>query len=273
MNVPRRYVVSTMLFFLAACASTPEPRERLVDHVKPGWTIEQLVRTLGKPDQHAHGVADGHYLAVAVYHLADGMAIIRTLDGYVTEIKIRRDLPSHPVVASKQPVAAFSMNQQHVPPYTGLGVVQPAQSIDPSPPAIAPTPSTLEKVLVGLGQIAEAFMQAKIDANLRAPAQPPVILGNSSAIVLPSSGPLVPLSSGLVLPNESVIDSQIDGTFNGWTGDTIFALTNGQIWRQQTYEYFYHYAYMPRVLIVREGSGYSMHVVGANHSIAVRRIK
>jgi hypothetical protein len=30
----------------------------------------------------------------------------------------------------------------------------------------------------------------------------------------------------------SVIESQIDGTFQGWSGETVFKLTNGQIWQQ-----------------------------------------
>lgn len=32
-----------------------------------------------------------------------------------------------------------------------------------------------------------------------------------------------------------VIDSRIEGTFQGWRGDTIFKLTNGQIWQQSSY--------------------------------------
>jgi len=154
MNVPRRYVISAMLFFLAACASTPEPRERLVDHVQPGWTIEQLVRTLGKPDQLTHGVAHEHYVGVAVYHLADGLATFRTQDDHVTEIEIRHSLPSQPVVASKPPwsatplAAASSINQQLAPtgsqpPYTGLGIVQPTGESEER--IITPEASTMKR--------------------------------------------------------------------------------------------------------------------------------
>ena len=35
----------------------------------------------------------------------------------------------------------------------------------------------------------------------------------------------------------SVIESQIDGEFHGWDGETIFKLTNGQIWQQAEYGY------------------------------------
>jgi len=71
----------------------------------------------------------------------------------------------------------------------------------------------------------------------------------------------------------SAIESQIDGTFKGWDGDTIFKLTNGQIWQQASYAYTYHYAYRPEVVIYKGGSVYKMKVEGVDHSINVRRIK
>ena len=37
--------------------------------------------------------------------------------------------------------------------------------------------------------------------------------------------------SGIV-PQGSVIESKIDGEFEGWEGDTIFKMMNGQIWQQ-----------------------------------------
>lgn len=34
-----------------------------------------------------------------------------------------------------------------------------------------------------------------------------------------------------------VIESRIEGEFEGWDGDTIFELENGQIWQQSSYAY------------------------------------
>ena len=48
-----------------------------------------------------------------------------------------------------------------------------------------------------------------------------------------------------------VIESQIEGTFNGWTGETVFKLTNGQIWQQASYAYTYHYRRPPRLSSTR----------------------
>ena len=80
--------------------------------------------------------------------------------------------------------------------------------------------------------------------------------------------------SGSGVPNSGqVIESQIEGTFNGWDGDTVFKLTNGQIWQQSSYAYTYHYAYRPDVMIYRSGSGYKMKVDDVDDEISVRRLK
>src|SRR3989344_2622108 len=49
--------------------------------------------------------------------------------------------------------------------------------------------------------------------------------------------------------SEQPIESSIDGEFNGWEGETIYKLINGQYWQQSAYHYHYHYAYSPKVLI------------------------
>jgi uncharacterized protein YbjQ (UPF0145 family) len=73
--------------------------------------------------------------------------------------------------------------------------------------------------------------------------------------------------------SNSLIESRIDGDFEGWDGDTIFKLMNGQIWQQVSYDYTYHYAFMPNVLIYRANGGYKMKVDGVQKSISVKRLK
>lgn len=70
-----------------------------------------------------------------------------------------------------------------------------------------------------------------------------------------------------------VIESQIEGEFVGWEGETIFKLTNGQIWQQSQFAYRYHYAFRPKVTIVQTNSGYKMTVDGVSGSIFVKRLK
>ncbi|MBN2463855.1 MAG: hypothetical protein JXB43_09700 [Dehalococcoidia bacterium] len=69
------------------------------------------------------------------------------------------------------------------------------------------------------------------------------------------------------------IESRIDGEFQGWDGETIFRLMNGQIWQQAEYSYLYHYAYMPRVTIFSVSGGYKMQVEGINKAIRVQRLR
>jgi hypothetical protein len=71
----------------------------------------------------------------------------------------------------------------------------------------------------------------------------------------------------------SAIETQISDTFEGWDGETIFKLSNGQIWQQAAYAYTYHYAYRPKVLIYLSGSVYRMKVEGVDSTIPVRRLK
>ncbi len=57
-----------------------------------------------------------------------------------------------------------------------------------------------------------------------------------------------------------VIESNIDGTFKGWEGNTTYKLTNGQIWKQKVYKYEYKYAYRPEVIIAEVNGVYVMQV-------------
>ena len=62
--------------------------------------------------------------------------------------------------------------------------------------------------------------------------------------------------------------SRVDGTWSGWSGDTIVPLENGTVWQQVSYHYCYRYKYRPRV----EVQGSMMQVEGMPRPIRVRRI-
>ena len=52
------------------------------------------------------------------------------------------------------------------------------------------------------------------------------------------------------------VESTIAGDFNGWDGETIFKLDNGQIWQQAEYDYTYSYSYRPDVTIYQVNGGW-----------------
>lgn len=91
-----------------------------------------------------------------------------------------------------------------------------------------------------------------------------------SPIEISEAGGTAPASSQA---SPSVIESQIDGDFEGWEGETIIRLTNGQIWQQSSYHYEYHYAFMPKVLIYKSGSVFRAKVEGTEEAVAVIRLK
>jgi hypothetical protein len=82
-----------------------------------------------------------------------------------------------------------------------------------------------------------------------------------------------PAPPAVVGTGRSPIESRIDGTFEGWDGETIFKLKNGQIWQQASYSYHYHYAYQPKVLIYKSSGGWKMKVGNIKQSITVKQIK
>lgn len=69
-----------------------------------------------------------------------------------------------------------------------------------------------------------------------------------------------------------VIESKIDGDFNGWEGESIYKLINGQVWQQASYTYSYSYSFMPKVLIYQDGGRYFMQV-GDKKAVHVRRLR
>ena len=82
-----------------------------------------------------------------------------------------------------------------------------------------------------------------------------------------------PVRAPVVLPSTDIIESNISGTFEGWKGETIFKLVNGEIWQQTEYYYEYHYAYSPRVLIIPSAGGYKAKVEGVNKAVSVTRLR
>ena len=67
---------------------------------------------------------------------------------------------------------------------------------------------------------------------------------------------------------DDVIKATIVNDFNGWSGDTIFELDNGQIWKQSEYDYDYNYSYRPDAIIYSNGYDYKILVEG--NSVGVK---
>jgi hypothetical protein len=75
-------------------------------------------------------------------------------------------------------------------------------------------------------------------------------------------------------PKPDRIESRIAGEFEGWRGDTIFVLDNGQVWRQrQNGKYFYNKT-DPEIVISRNILGFFvLEVVESGKSVGVKRLR
>lgn len=73
---------------------------------------------------------------------------------------------------------------------------------------------------------------------------------------------------------ETEILSRIKGDFKGWTGETVFRLENGQVWRQRlSGRYTYVGPANPEVKITRNFMGfYKMTVIGTNRGVGVKLV-
>ncbi|RTR40151.1 hypothetical protein EKG38_05370 [Shewanella canadensis] len=66
--------------------------------------------------------------------------------------------------------------------------------------------------------------------------------------------------------------SQIDGEFEGFDDEVLFLLMDGTCWVQDEYNYWYHYAYCPRVNILQGNGRLYIQVDGQNEIVPIRQI-
>jgi hypothetical protein len=133
------------------------------------------------------------------------------------------------------------------------------------------------KSLMGSAEFARAGLTKLSPAELAAFEQWLARYTQAVAQVLASTEKVAPSKTAPARSSElrtpEVIETCIEGEFEGWEGETIFKLCNGQIWQQSEYDYTYEYAYRPDVLIYKSASGYRMKVEDVAETIGVRRLK
>ena len=92
----------------------------------------------------------------------------------------------------------------------------------------------------------------------------------------PPKEAVMPRHHGFVGPRSRcspAVESAISGEVEGWDGETIFKLDNGQIWQQAEYDYTYFYEYHPDVTIYETTGGCRMKVEDESDTVLVKRIK
>lgn len=69
--------------------------------------------------------------------------------------------------------------------------------------------------------------------------------------------------------------SRVSDEFEGWEGETILKLENGQVWQQTDYQYQYDYQYRPRIVIFEDLvlGGAIANVEGTSIWVGVQRLQ
>lgn len=62
------------------------------------------------------------------------------------------------------------------------------------------------------------------------------------------------------------------GHFDGWKGDTVIELMNGQKWRQSNREYLIYHFYMPNCKIWEHDSKYFLQMEDVDEMIEVNQV-
>jgi hypothetical protein len=104
-----------------------------------------------------------------------------------------------------------------------------------------------------LNRYTETIIKLSVGAKAEAPKPPQAMVRGSSDC-------------------SPTVESTIKGEFEGWDGETIFKLDNGQIWQQAEYDYMYSYQYRPEVTIYQTSGGCRMKVEDEEETIEVKRI-
>lgn len=130
----------------------------------------------------------------------------------------------------------------------------------------SPPPSAPQKALPSSSTVSASPLSEGGKAAAGHQAQPSTSSG--AAVAAFGAPPEQPPPS---TPNQ--IESRIVGDFHGWTGDTIFRLENGQVWKQAGPGYFETNLKNPKVEIKKLMIGYVLIVDGYSKEVFVRRIR
>jgi outer membrane murein-binding lipoprotein Lpp len=126
-----------------------------------------------------------------------------------------------------------------------------------------------QNAITSLSVRVESIEQLVNAQSLKQRQAPPAYAPTSDTVPTPPM-PVIVVPAGVT---SQAIESQIDGDFNGWDGETIIKLTNGQIWQQTEYYYYYSYSFMPHVIVYRASGGYKMKIEGIEKAVRVEQLK
>lgn len=165
----------------------------------------------------------------------------------------------------------------------GLGLSAPAWAASPQPACTQKAPdvrnlmSVNEYTKAGLDKLTKQQVDA-LNAWLAKYTHSLCPSASPNSPMVPSKATTAPAANNFGQPPKEVnttdrIVSHIAGEFHGWTGQTRFRLTNGQIWVQAGPGYYETNMKSPKVVIKKLLIGYILQVNGNGKEVFVRRIR
>lgn len=155
--------------------------------------------------------------------------------------------------------------------------------------AVANGPANLENILTGdqyrtagldtLSAEQVAALNGWLTGYLRAQEPAATASVSAAAPAAPASAPASgdnSLGSSMLKTNTlepDSVESTIKGVFQGWSGDTIFTLANGQVWQQSEPADYSTHMQDPTVIIKKMHFGYLLTLPGNGQTVFVIRIK
>jgi len=130
--------------------------------------------------------------------------------------------------------------------------------------AIATSPDVDQSVAAVGGDTGDAEMEAEIERR--------VAIEVEAAISKAKEDEAVEEAAREAARNEP-FEAEIVGPFSGWSGKTVFTLSNGQVWRQRNGSNYRHTAQGQAVAVKKNFMGYwTLTVLSSGRTVGVRRI-
>ena len=145
-----------------------------------------------------------------------------------------------------------------------LSVEESTQLSNTTPSPTAPSPDADQSVAAAGSDTSDAAMEAEIERR--------VAIEVEAAISQAKEDEAAEEAAREAALNEP-FEAEIVGPFSGWSGKTVFTLSNGQVWRQRNGSNYRHTAQGQTVAVKKNFMGYwTLTVLSSGRTVGVRRI-
>ena len=145
-----------------------------------------------------------------------------------------------------------------------LAVEESTQLSNPTPSPMVASPDAEQSVGAAGSDTSDAAMEAEIERR--------VAIEVEAAISKAKEDEEAEEAAREAALNEP-FEAEIVGPFSGWSGKTVFTLSNGQVWRQRNGSDYRHTAKGQTVAVKKNFMGYwTLTVLSSGRTVGVRRI-